>query len=128
MRKMPLWQEFRSLLSGRKRQTASQVITKNGLHSNIRNVRMTFLKYVLIFTQITQRTCVCVCVCVYIYIYPLVQTGPGAHLASCRMGTGSFPRVKCGRGVLLNTHPLLVPRSWKSRAVPLPTLWATPDL
>jgi len=21
------------------------------------------------------------------------------------MGTGSFPRVKCGRGVLLTTHP-----------------------
>ena len=41
------------------------------------------------------------------------------------MGTGSFPCVKCGRGVLLTTHPLLVPRSWKSRAIPLPTLWAT---
>jgi len=39
------------------------------------------------------------------------------------MGTGSFPGVKCGRGVLLTTHPLLVSRSWKSRAVPLPTLW-----
>jgi len=24
--------------------------------------------------------------------------------------------------------PLLVPRSWKSRAIPLPTLWATPGL
>jgi hypothetical protein len=37
--------------------------------------------------------------------------------------------VKCGRGVLLTTHPpLLVPRSWKSRAILLPTLWATPDL
>ena len=33
--------------------------------------------------------------------------------------------VKCGRGVLLTTYPLLVPRSWKSRAIPLPTLWAT---
>jgi hypothetical protein len=41
------------------------------------------------------------------------------------MGTGSFPGVKCGRGVLLTTHPLLVPRSWKSRAIPVPTLWAT---
>ena len=40
-----------------------------------------------------------------------VQTGPGAHPASCKMGTGSFPAVKCGRGVLLTTHPLLVPRS-----------------
>jgi len=27
------------------------------------------------------------------------------------VGTWSFPGVKCGRGVLLNTHPLLVPRS-----------------
>jgi len=31
-----------------------------------------------------------------------------------------FPGVKCGRGVLLTTHPLLVPWSWKSRVVPLP--------
>ena len=60
--------------------------------------------------------------------FPPVQTGPGAHPASCKMGTGSFPGVKCGRGVLLTTHPLLVPRSWKRRAIPLPTLWATPGL
>ena len=57
-----------------------------------------------------------------------VQTGPEAHPASCKMGTGSFPGVECGRGVLLTTHPLLVPRSWKSRAIPLPTLWATSGL
>ena len=44
------------------------------------------------------------------------------------MGSGSFPGVKCDRHVLLTTHPLPVPRSWKSRAIPLPTLWATPDL
>ena len=31
-----------------------------------------------------------------------VQTGPGAHPASCTMGTGSFPGVKSGRGVTLN--------------------------
>ena len=60
--------------------------------------------------------------------FPPVQTGLGAHPASCKMGTGSFPGVKCGWGVLLITHPLLVPRSWKSRAIPLPTLWATPGL
>jgi len=36
--------------------------------------------------------------------------------------------VKWGRGVLLTTHPLLVPRSWNSRAIRLPTLWATPGL
>ena len=27
-----------------------------------------------------------------------VQTGPGAHPASCTMGTGSFPGVKSGQG------------------------------
>jgi len=47
-------------------------------------------------------------------IFPPVQTGPGAHPASCKMGTGSIPGVICGRGVLLTTHLLLVPRSWKS--------------
>ena len=37
-----------------------------------------------------------------------------------------FPGVKYGLGVLLTTRPLLgVPQSWKSRAIPLPTLWAT---
>ena len=60
--------------------------------------------------------------------FPPVQTGPGAHPASCKMGIGSFPGVKCGPGVLLITHPLLVPRSWKSRAIPLPTVWATSGL
>ena len=39
------------------------------------------------------------------------------------MGIGSFPRLKYGRGMLLTTHPLLVPRSWKSRTIPLPTLY-----
>ena len=57
-----------------------------------------------------------------------VLTGPGAYPASCTMGTGSFLGVKCGRGVLLTTHSLLVLQSWKSRAIPLPTLWATPGL
>ena len=36
--------------------------------------------------------------------FPPVQTDPGAHPASCTMGAGSFPGVKCGRGVLLTTH------------------------
>jgi hypothetical protein len=41
-----------------------------------------------------------------------VQTGSGAHLASCTMGTGGpFPGVKRGRGVMLTTQPYLVPRS-----------------
>ena len=60
--------------------------------------------------------------------FPPVQTGPRANPAACTMGTGSFPGVKCGRGVLLTTHPLLVSRSWKSRAIPLHTLWGTPGL
>ena len=34
-----------------------------------------------------------------------VQTGPGFNPSSCKMGTGSFPGVKCGRGVTLTTHP-----------------------
>ena len=34
-----------------------------------------------------------------------VQTGPGAHPASCTMGTGSFPGVKSGRGLTLTPHP-----------------------
>ena len=33
-----------------------------------------------------------------------VQTGPGAHSASCKMGTGSFPGVKSGQGVTLTPH------------------------
>ena len=41
--------------------------------------------------------------------FPTIQTGTGAHPASCTMGTGSFPGVKYGRGVLLTTHPLLMP-------------------
>ena len=38
-----------------------------------------------------------------------VQTGPGDHPASCTMGTGSFPGVKCGWDVTLIPHPLLAP-------------------
>ena len=52
--------------------------------------------------------------------FPPVQTGPEVHPASCKMSTVSFPGVKCGPDVLLTTHPLLVPRSWKNRAIPLP--------
>jgi len=46
--------------------------------------------------------------------FPSVQTGPGTHPASCEMCTKSFPWVKCGRGVMLTTHPLLVLQSWKT--------------
>ena len=57
--------------------------------------------------------------------FPPVQTGPAVHPASFTMGTGSFPGVNYGRGVLLTTRPLLVPWPWESRAIPLPTLWTT---
>jgi hypothetical protein len=53
-----------------------------------------------------------------------VQTGPGAHTASCIMDTGSFPGVKSGRGVTLTSHPLLLPWSRKGRAIPPLPLWA----
>jgi hypothetical protein len=46
-----------------------------------------------------------------------VQTGSGAHPASCTMGTGGpFPGAKRGRGVTLTTHPHLVPKSGMSRS------------
>jgi hypothetical protein len=49
-----------------------------------------------------------------------VQTGPGSHQASCTVQwvPGLSQRVKRpGRGA--DTHPLLVPRSRKSSAIPL---------
>ena len=54
-----------------------------------------------------------------------LHTGPGAHPDSCTMGTGTSLGVKYGRGVLLKTHPLLLPWSWKERAIILLNLWAT---
>jgi hypothetical protein len=53
-----------------------------------------------------------------------VQTGPGAHPASCTVGTGSFPRVKSGQGMILSPPPILVLWSRMSRAIPLLPLWA----
>ena len=60
--------------------------------------------------------------------FRLIQISPGAHPASCKMGTGSFLGLKCGRGVLLTTHSLLVSPSQKNRAVSLLTFWVTPGL
>ena len=53
-----------------------------------------------------------------------LQTSPGAHPASCTIGTGSFPGVKSGRGVRPTPQPLLLPWLWKGRAIPLFPLWA----
>ena len=49
----------------------------------------------------------------YLYLYWL----------RCTMCSGSFPGVKTGRGMTLTPHPLLVPWSRKSRAIPLLPLW-----
>ena len=54
--------------------------------------------------------------------FPPVQTGPGAHAASCTMGTGSFPGVEAA-GPPGWPPPHLVPKVLeKSRAIPLLTL------
>ena len=53
-----------------------------------------------------------------------VQTSPGARPAFCTIGIESFQGVKSGRDVTLTPHPLLVPWSKKSRAIPLLSLWA----
>jgi hypothetical protein len=46
-----------------------------------------------------------------------VQTGSGAHSASCTMGTGVLsPGLKRGRSVTLTAHPHLVSRSIMSRS------------
>jgi hypothetical protein len=46
-----------------------------------------------------------------------VQTGFGAHPASCTVGTGVLsPGLNCGRGVTLTTHPHLVPWSRMSKS------------
>ena len=53
-----------------------------------------------------------------------VHNGPGAHLASFTMDTGYSLGLNSGCGVTLTTHPLLVPWSRKSTAIPLLPLWA----
>ena len=101
-----------------------------------------FVNYIYVYIYV----CMCVCVCVPVSSvgiatdygldgpgiesrwgrgFPPIQTVPGAHPASCTMGTGSFLWVKYGRSVTLTPHPLLVPQSWKIRVIPLPTFWAT---
>ena len=47
-----------------------------------------------------------------------------AHPPFCKIGSMFFPEVKSGRGVTLTPHPLLVPWSRKSRAIPVLLLWA----
>jgi hypothetical protein len=51
--------------------------------------------------------------------FKTIQTGPGAHPVSCKMGTGFYPGIKRSQGMLLTTHPILAPRSWERRAIAL---------
>jgi hypothetical protein len=56
--------------------------------------------------------------------FPRLSIRPWSPLSLLYNGYRVFPGVNCGRGVLLTTHPLRVPRSWKNKAIPLPTIWA----
>ena len=58
-------------------------------------------------------------------IFPTCPDRPWDPLSLLYNGYRVFPGVKYGRGVMQTTHPFLMPRSWKSRAIPLPTLWTT---
>ena len=46
----------------------------------------------------------------------------------CTTGTGSFPRVKSGRGLTLTPHNLLVPFSKRSKSITVLLLWAVRPL
>ena len=48
--------------------------------------------------------------------YATVQTGPGAHPASCTIGTGSFSRGQSGGGVALTNHYHLAPKLRKEQS------------
>jgi len=85
--------------------------------------------------------CVCVCACILPKIAILNIDKEDGCTMSCSLIKLPFKiqfphsllynryRVflggKYGRGVLLTNQPLLVPQTWKSRAIILPTLWAT---
>jgi hypothetical protein len=49
------------------------------------------------------------------FLYPLHLAGSVAHPVSSTVGTGDLPRGKCSCGMLLTTHPLLVPWVRKER-------------
>ena len=53
-----------------------------------------------------------------------VKTDPGAHSASCTMGTGSLLGEESGRDVALVTHSRVVPNLHMDKAIPPPLLYA----
>jgi len=57
-------------------------------------------------------------------IFPTFPDRPWGPPSLLYNGYRLFPAVKSGRGVNLTPHPLLVPWSWKSKAIHLLTLWA----
>jgi hypothetical protein len=58
------------------------------------------------------------------HVQPLINFSPGAHPASCTMGTGSFREggLECGRGVTLTPSSAEVQK--QSRAIPILSLRA----
>jgi hypothetical protein len=57
-------------------------------------------------------------------VFQNIQTGSGAHPASCSMGTGFFPGGEAAVGVMLTSHLQLVPRLRMNGAIPLLPLYA----
>jgi hypothetical protein len=57
-------------------------------------------------------------------IFPTCPVRPWGPPNLLYNGYRVFPGVKCGRGVTLTPHSLLVLWPWKSRAIPLLLLWA----
>jgi hypothetical protein len=56
------------------------------------------------------------------FLYPLRLAGCEANPVSSTTGTGDLPRGKCGRGVLLTTHPFYY-RGFRKRKVKPPLLY-----
>jgi len=74
------------------------------------------LRYYHIYNQIKHPWLSVPCVYVKQSVKKRVSRFSTFRSASCKMGTGSFPRVKSDRGVTLTFHPLLVPLFMKEQS------------